>query len=228
MKYKYKLVENEDEVSSHGKNIDLPKNIIVTSDDINKVISALENPNKENFKGIHMVYSKDIKDIKLNVYGDKNIMPKIKINQELKKQQIETYGKLFYQYIEDFLNNKGEVVKFDRILNKKTDKIGKGDGFLLELPLQTASNNKIIDKYMELDKKDNQVKTGLKWEQDGNKLIFPNNKNLPKNITTKIIKAALGNNIEYKLGEEDENEKKNENLLKSIIKEQLKKLINKK
>ena len=164
MKYKYKLVENEDEVSSRGKNIDLPKNIIVTSDDINKVISALENPNKENFKGIHMVYSKDIKDIKLNVYGDKNIMPKIKINQELKKQQIETYGKLFYQYIEDFLNNKGEVVKFDRILNKKTDKIGKGDGFLLELPLQTASNNKIIDKYMELDKKDNQVKTGLKWE----------------------------------------------------------------
>ena len=228
MKYKYKLVENEDEVSSRGKNIDLPKNIIVTSDDINKVINALENPNKENFKGIHMVYSKDIKDIKLNVYGDKNIMPKIKINQELKKQQIETYGKLFYQYIEDFLNNKGEVVKFDRILNKKTDKIGKGDGFLLELPLQTASNNKIIDKYMELDKKDNQVKTGLKWEQDGNKLIFPNNKNLPKNITTKIIKAALSNNIEYKLGEEDENEKKNENLLKSIIKEQLKKLINKK
>ena len=228
MKYKYKLVENEDEVSSRGKNIDLPKNIIVTSDDINKVISALENPNKENFKGIHMVYSKDIKDIKLNVYGDKNIMPKIKINQELKKQQIETYGKLFYQYIEDFLNNKGEVVKFDRILNKKTDKIGKGDGFLLELPLQTASNNKIIDKYMELDKKDNQVKTGLKWEQNGNKLIFLNSKNLPKNITTKIIKAALGNNIEYKLGEEDENEKKNENLLKSIIKEQLKKLINKK
>ena len=228
MKYKYKLVENEDEVSSRGKNIDLPKNIIVTSDDINKVISALENPNKENFKGIHMVYSKDIKDIKLNVYGDKNIMPKIKINQELKKQQIETYGKLFYKYIEDFLNNKGEVVKFDRILNKKTDKIGKGDGFLLELPLQTASNNKIIDKYMELDKKDNQVKTGLKWEQNGNKLIFLNSKNLPKNITTKIIKAALGNNIEYKLGEEDENEKKNENLLKSIIKEQLKKLINKK
>lgn len=187
MKYKYKLTErNESDTQDALRE---KNNLTLTAKgnyNLKQILDILQNPKPEYLKGVYVPFSENEKEIKLNVYGEKNILANVDKNKTLKANQKEKYGKLFYEYIQDVLATNGQSVKFERII---TDPVG---GFILGLPLMTKNNNDIITKYINLTKNKGKKSSGLKWEElPGEAAVRFLTDNM--SITEKTVKTILSN-----------------------------------
>lgn len=224
MNYKYKLVENTSDEVGDNKGLRGTYNLILSAKNENypldTILDILDNPKDEYLKGAYAPSSESEKEIKLNVYGEKNVLANIDKNKELKNKQVEKYGKLFYKHIEDELGAAGNSSKFERILNDpKKDNIGKtgSEGFLLGLPLMTKNNNDILSQYIKLTKskgKTSGIKYKLLPDESAVKILTPNMSVTEKNINTILTNAGLNSGTDYTL-----NRVKDEDLLREIIKE---------
>lgn len=213
MKYKYKLTERnesdtQDALREKNNLILAPKGNYT----LDQILDILKNPKPEYLKGVYVPFSENEKEIKLNVYGEKNILANVDKNKTLKANQKEKYGKLFYEYIQDVLATNGQSVKFERII---TDPVG---GFILGLPLMTKNNNDIITKYINLTKNKGKKSSGLKWEELPSeaavRFLTDNMSITEKTIKTILSNAGLESGEDYSLRKE-----KTLNELKNIIKE---------
>ena len=223
MNYKYRLVENIGDDSGDNKDRGTYNLILYAKNEnypLDAILDILDNPKDEYLKGAYAPSSESEKEIKLNVYGEKNVLANIDKNKELKNKQVEKYGKLFYKHIEDELGAAGKPSKFERILNDpKKDNIGKAgsEGFLLGLPLMTKNNNDIIAQYTKLTKSKGKT-SGIKYKQlpdePAVKILTPNMSITEKNINTILTNAGLKAGVDYSL-----TRVKDEGLLREIIKE---------
>jgi hypothetical protein len=217
MKYKYRLTERQDESpeSTTSSALREKNNLILAPKGnytLDQILDILKNPKPEYLKGIHIPFSENEKDIRVNVYGEKNILANVDKNKQLKINQKTKYGKLFYKHIEDEISKaKGKPVKFERII---TEPVG---GFALGLPLMTKNNNDIIADYIKLTKS-SKKSSGLKWEELPNeaavKVLTDNMSITEKTINTILSNAGLKSGEDYSLRKE-----KVISELKNIIKE---------
>jgi hypothetical protein len=216
MKYKYKLVENEEstqggEETTGGISFREKNDLVLSSKNdeypLEVILDILKNPKKEYLKGVHVPYSENEKDIKLNIYGFPIIMANTAKNNRLKEEQISKYGKMFYQFVEE---NVG--LKFKQL---------KKNGF----PELNKDNNIVVDKYIDLTKEKGKVSSGIKWkdleDEAAVKIITDNLSIAEKNIQTILSNAGLKNNIDYSLKRRALSEDLNRlrNIIKEIIEE---------
>jgi len=217
MKYKYRLIERRNDSPEDNTQSALrEKNnlVLVPKGDytLDQILNILKNPKPEYLKGVYVPFSEKEQDIKINIYGEKNIMANVDKNKKLKIDQKNKYGKLFYQYVEgEVSKTKGKPVKFERII---TEPVG---GFVLGLPLMTKNNNDIVADYIKLTKSSKKFNE-IKWEELPNeaavKILTDNMSTTEKTINTILTNAGLKSGEDYSLRKEKVIDE-----LKNIIKE---------
>lgn len=179
-KFKYRLVE-QDEEENGLKGLKAKSELVLTTgenftaDDFKKIIN-----NPKNLEG-YTIVSQDLKDFKQKVFGDRpNILSTKKTNVNIYNEN----GKTLYNDIE---TKTGE--KFDKkgaIIEK--DKTGKT---LFVFPQKNAYNEKLVEKYFELEKSGD-IKTKRSSlraiKVDDNTLTFPmSDESTLKKILAKAI-----------------------------------------
>lgn len=158
MKYKYRLVENEepstpdDGGEENGlKKMQFPQELkLTTHNKINAddIIDILENP--KYFSTIFISKSNNLLDLEKKVFGDKPTSDKfITINQKIYN---ENGNKLYKEIVDSVGNFEVDGDGKTKIIKQKDKTTGKT---LFMFPIKTTKNQKLISDYLKIKPKIN-------------------------------------------------------------------------
>lgn len=217
MKYKYRLVENEEPTTPNGEetgggsreNVEYELVLTPLAVSADEVVKALEDVNN------YGAYTSNLRNTKTNV--EKALVAHFGPSQRYDKLGLET----------SFSNSDKTLENFKDIVNKSKQK-GKFPSILDDIFKALSSNKgKFYPKSTATDM-NNFIRTLtskpnlLKWNVVGDALVFPTKSNPTEKVTKNIIKTVMDKaGIDYDL---ESKEVTNESKLRESIKEILKKI----
>lgn len=221
MKYKYRLVENEEPTTPDDggeenglKKMQFPQELKLTTHrnvKVDDIVDILENP--KYFSTIFIGKSNNLLDLEKKVFGDKPTSEKfITINQKIYN---ENGNKLYKEIVDSVGNFEVDGDGKTKTIKQKDKITGKT---LFMFPINSAKNQKLISNYLKIKPKIN-----IKFKKiDNFTLTFPMSS---KSDVEKILNNAKEANVisskDYSLETID---KLDENKLRESIKEILKKI----
>lgn len=221
MKYKYRLVENEepstpdDGGEENGlKKMQFPQELKLTTHrnvKVDDIVDILENP--KYFSTIFISKSNNLLDLEKKVFGDKPTSDKfITINQKIYN---ENGNKLYKEIVDSVGNFEVDGDGKTKTIKQKDKITGKT---LFMFPIKTAKNQKLISDYLKIKPKIN-----IKFKKiDNFTLTFPmSSKSDVEKILNNAKEAKVISSKDYSLETID---KLDENKLRESIKEILNKI----
>jgi hypothetical protein len=217
MKFKYRLIENDGEESGlksfRGKNaLFLTGEKGLTADELKKIIN-----DPKNLEGTFAKYSGGLKELKLNVFGDRpNIRATLKANIEIYNNN----GKSFYTEIETTtgkkFDKKGAIIKKEKVKGEEIEKT------LFVFPQKNIHNEEIVEEYYKITNNEDEKfkKSSLKpTTVDDHTLKFHvGDEAFLKKILTKSGLPKEKYTLKIEKDDLEEN-------LKKLVKEEIKKLV---